>query len=246
MGNKKKGRGWKIALLILAIIIAVIAIAGFSFLNSGKNSEAVKEYEKQITAETEKVTEQRISEIDQITQDVLSSLDIEGNGADGGQAGDNPGTDANNSGTGTSGTSSGTQGGSTAAAANVKSQLTEAQKETIKSELKTKYYGILEQQKQDALGMVNSLLSQAKSDYKAAAAAGKGVSGLIPQYMAKVDTMEASMDSSFNATVSKMEEQFEAFGIDGSEIISDYRAQYKSIKEANRKAFMDKALAAVK
>ena len=54
------------------------------------------------------------------------------------------------------------------------------------------------------------------------------------------------MDASFQTLIGKMEEQLESEGIDPEPIIKEYEAEYKRIKDENRSAMMDKAMAAVK
>lgn len=120
-----------------------------------------------------------------------------------------------------------------------------AEKKLLEESLDKRYRGILEQLKGEATGMLNGLLSQAKADYEALKVSGKNdavtIGNLAGRYLDRVDVMESHMDASFNTVVQDMETHLKAQGIDPAPIISKYRSEYQQVKEANRKAFMDKA-----
>lgn len=241
--EKRKGRKWKIVVFALLLIAAFAAIAVFTFLNAGKNSVGAREYAEKISAATDAVTEKRLSEVDQATQQVLAELGVE--------SPEIPKDDKSqgNSGATASGAEVGSQSGDGQPDPE-QQKIAEQKKQALVNALKEKYYGILNVQKQDAMGMVNNLLEQAKRDYKALSASGGktpiALGNLLTEYMAKSNTMEANMDKSFEATVGKMEEQFSALGIDGTTVVTEFRSEYKSVKESNRKYFMDKAWDAIK
>lgn len=120
-------------------------------------------------------------------------------------------------------------------------------KEELRNRLVASYDQVLKHQQSMAVSMVNNLAAQALSDYRALKASGEdskaNLSKLASEYFAKASIMESQVDSSFNAVLGKMETQLEAQGIDPDPIISQYQAEYKKIKAANRKAMMDQMMA---
>lgn len=217
--------------MTLVLLIACIAVAAVFFL-VGQNSEEKKRYEAEIKQKAQSFTEKIVTELDQVDT------------SDEGLAGvTNPVSP-------------------TEAPPEI---LTEAEKQVIADELarledqrkqqvlqtlSVAYSKALDQQKQEAFQMVDNLITQAKADWEAlkksgkASAAAKGT--LASEYLAKSKVMEAQMDDSFEALIRKMEEQLNEEGIDPTAIIEQYRAEYKKIKEENRTAMMDKAIAAIK
>ncbi len=229
--NKKRK---SIIIFLLIIIASLIAVAVF-FL-AGQYFQEKKDYEAQTNQESQAFTENLITELDQVDtseEGVLSEDTLSG----------------------------------TKTTTKVPEEIiTEVEKKVIGEELaklndkkkqkalqalSVAYSKALNQQKLQAFTMVDKLIDQAKVDWaeigndnsdESALARGK----ILTEYLAKSKVLEEQMDASFNALISKMEEQLTAEEIDSTAIIDQYRAEYQKIKEANRDALMEKAMAAVK
>ncbi len=220
MARTKKTKKSKAPLIIFIILIVLLVAAGitvYSFLQKGKNSDNVKAYSQAISEQTNQVTENLISEIHGLPETI--------------QLGESEITPEEES-------------------KPENQQQTEARKAELQAELVKKYYEILEKQKVEAFSALESLINQAKQDYIALRNSGNKtpatLGNLMSEYMAKVDVMEAQMDRSFETVVGAMKQQLIQQGMDGASIIKEYKTQYNTIKEENRKLFMDKAFAALK
>jgi hypothetical protein len=128
--------------------------------------------------------------------------------------------------------------------------LTAEEKAALTQVVKDKYHTILLNQKDLALGQVQGLIGQAKTEYQSLKGQGTWNAStkvsFISKYMAKVDVLETQMDKDFKGLLSDMEARLVAEGLEATPIIESFQAEYKTIKEANRKAFMDKAKEALK
>lgn len=220
-------------MILLFALIIVVAV----FFLIGENSEGKKQYQEQIRQEAQDFTDELISELDKIdTSEVTSPAAAEGNPA---VSAETPLT----------------------APPEI---ITEAEKEIVSEELakledeqkqralqtlSAAYSKVLEQQKQEAFLMAERFVEQAKADWKALESSGEATAvkrgALISEYLAKSKVIEEQMDVSFETLIAKMEEQLNAEGIDPTAIIEQYRTEYKKIKEENKSALMDKAMAAL-
>lgn len=128
--------------------------------------------------------------------------------------------------------------------------LTAEEKAALTQVVKDKYHTILLNQKDLAIGQVQSLIGEAKTEYQSLKEQGTWDTAakvnFISKYMAKVDVLESQMDKDFNGLLADMEARLVAEGLEATPIIESFQAEYKTIKEANRKAFMDKAKEALK
>lgn len=217
MNKKSKIR---IIVFSIAAILIIISIGIFLFLQSGKNSDDLADYQKQIAEESNEMTDKLITEIERVTEtigndEIDTNNDIEKDNAE--DAVDPP------------------QDTSEA----------EDQKSKVKQELKESFYNILLQQKSNAISMIDGLVEQCKNDYISLRKSNKWniktKANLVSEYLAKFNAMEKQMDKSFDTLINKMKEQFEAEGIDPTSIIQEYRNEYEKTKEENRNMLMDKA-----
>ena len=230
--RQSKRREKKIRLVVtFALLIACITVTAVFFL-WGQNSEESKQYEAQIKQETQDFTEGLISELDQVDT-TEKGLNTEN---------------------------------STVAPTEVPpGVITETEKQVIGEELakldderkqqvlqtlSVAYSKALNQQKQEAFSMVENLVAQGKADWAALVANGENTAAnkakLVSEYLAKSKVMEEQMDASFASLTKKMEEQLNAEGIDPTEIIAQYQAEYDKIKSENKSAMMKKVMDAVK
>ena len=123
-------------------------------------------------------------------------------------------------------------------------------KQELLRSLAEQYSGIMHNQEEEALNMLDQLIAQGKSEWNEIVAKGENtpiVKGeKISEYFAMVNVMEKNMDASMNTVLATMEEQMKAEGIEAKPIIDQYRTDYNNIKEANRGVMFNKAIAALK
>jgi len=229
--NKSKKRNVGLILLCIIVLCAVVLTAFFLI---GEFSQAKRDYEAQIKKETQDMTEKLISEIDEV--------DTSDEGLTSSEA--------------VNGSSSTTQVPAAVRTEAEKdvigqelSKLEDERKQMVLQTLSAAYSSALNQQKQEALQMVDDLIAQGKAEWAALVTKGEGTAvnkaAMASEYLAKSQVMEDQMDSSFDALVAKMEEQLQAEGIDPTAIINQYKEEYNRIKEENRKAFMSKVMGAI-
>ena len=221
------------SLYVLCTLLLIIAAIIMLFLILGQQSNEKKQYEEKIRQETETMTDELITELDRI----------------------------NTSGGGFWNADEKDMAVSAKAPGEV---ISESEKQMIDKELKkiddekkrkilltlsAAYSQVLNRQKQEAFSRLESLVAQAKADWAALGDGGDRAvkkAALIFEYLAKAEVLEEQTDASFGSLMSKMQEQLENAEIDSSEIIAQYKAEYKRMKEENRKLLMDKAVNAVK
>lgn len=216
-------------LLIALLIITLLIVAVFFFV--GFNSPEKKEYEISLEKEMSAMTAELIQELDALfdenqriaSEDIVGSEDLKIVDS-ASQPGENIVVSPENG----------------------SKELDKAEKELLKQRLMASYEQVLAQQKNLAISMINGLAAQAVSDYNALKASGNdskaNLSKLASEYLAKSQVMESQVDRSFNTVINKMESQLRSEGIDPDPIIGKYKAEYRSIKETNRKKLMDKML----
>lgn len=229
MWLKLESRKTKINSVLLAltgIIILLVVTAGI-FWYIGSNSEGRILYEAKNSKEVEKITEHSVEAIKEIdTKEILTSN-----------------ADSN-------------QNDITLTATEERILIQEVAKidDTGKQELlrslAEQYSGIMHNQEEEALNMLDQLIAQGKSEWNEIVAKGENtpiVKGeKISEYFAMVNVMEKNMDASMNTVLATMEEQMKAEGIEAKPIIDQYRTDYNNIKEANRGVMFNKAIAALK
>lgn len=221
--NKKNKRGMFITIGIMVVIIAV-AVFGYNLI--GPNSDKNKEFEKQNAKETEELTDKLVGEIEKIdTQGIMD-------------------------GTGEPDVTAVLPAEEQKIIDQELAKIDDAKKQQVLQALAENYNSILNQQKLEAIGMIENLIAQGKAEWQVLVANGENTpaaKGLkASEYLAKVKIMENNMDASFAAVVAKMDEQLKAQGIDASPIIDKYKADYENIIEENKKVMMDKAISAIK
>ncbi len=220
----------KIIIITLVAFLLIMSGAIAVILNMGKSSEEAKLYADKIQEESMESGEQTNTELDQAIVSAKEEVaTISGNSA-------NDETEQLNM------EGSSDDKGPLSLTAEEKAALTQVVKE--------KYHTILLNQKDLALGQVQSLIGEAKTEYQSLKEQGTWDTAakvnFISKYMAKVDVLEFQMDKDFNGLLADMEARLVAEGLEAAPIIESFQAEYKTIKEANRKAFMDKAKEALK
>jgi|GEM_PF-2831036 len=210
------------SLLSIFIILAGFFIAGF-------NSEDVKEYEAKTLKTTQAFTQQLVTEIESTdTSDTSLMAENPPAAAPAGLI---------------------TEGEKQVISQEL-SKLEDERKQRVLQTLSVTYSQALNQQKNQAFAMVDGLLGEAKAEYLTLTASGEATAvnkgKLATEFLAKANVMEGQMDASFDSLVGTMEQQLLSEGIEPDIIIAKYRAEYNSIKEANRSALMAKAMAALK
>ncbi len=214
-----------IALILTLIIILLAAIAAFFHL--GQNSDEKRQYEEKIRQEAGEFTGELITELDQVdtSDEGISQADTA-----------EPDEDI-------------TESEKQLLSKELAKQTDERKRQVLKT-LTAAYSKTLQAQKREAFNQVEALVAQGKADWNALKASGENTAAnkgaLASEYLAKSQVLEAQMDASFQTLIGKMEEQLESEGIDPEPIIKEYEAEYKRIKDENRSAMMDKAMAAVK
>lgn len=231
---KKKSRASSVV-YVLASIATVIIIAVVIFFYSGANSEGKRQYEAQIKQESQEFIDKLISELDQIDMTDQGLAE----------------TKAENGTAATSEVPSGIISDSEKQIIGKElAKLDDARKQQVLQTLSVSYSNALNQQKAEAFSMAAVLIEQGKADWAALKAKGENTSAskmkLASEYLAKSEVMEAQMDANFYALMAKMEKQLKAEGINPTNIIRGYEAQYEKIKEQNKKEMIDKAMAAIK
>jgi len=220
--NKK--RKIRIIVFPIAAIVFVLCIGVFLLLQSGKNSDDLVDYQKQIAEESNEMTDTLISEIESV-KDTIVNREID--------------TFENNEKDTTVNT----------AEPQPDTVKVDEQRTKIEQALKESYYKILLEQKANAISMIDGLVDQCKEDYISLRKSNKwnltAKANLVSEYLAKFDAMEKQMDKSFNTLINKMKEQFESEGIDSTSIIQEYRNEYEKTKKENRSILMDKAFDAI-
>jgi hypothetical protein len=231
---KHKRTKGKIGLVVtFVLLIACITVTAVFFL-WGQNSKENKQYEAQLKQETESFTDNLVSKLDTIDTGIKDTTTAAG-------VGEISATEAPDE------------------------LITEAEKEVIGEELaklenerqqrilqtlSVAYSQALNEQKQEAFKMADDLIAQGKADWASLVKKGENTAvnkgKLASEYLAKSKVMEEQMDASFKTLTSKMEDQLTAEGIDPTAIIAQYEAEYKKIKQENKSALMEKAMAAVK
>lgn len=216
-GEKTKKRGRKKIIVLILVLVAAVAVIAAAFLLMGQNSEGKKQYQQEIQQEARNFTDQLIDGLDDSSGASTGELLTEGEQQ---------------------------------AVAKELAKLDDTKKQQTLKTLSAAYSQALNKQKQEAFRMADNLVEEGKADWKALAARGENTAAnkakLASEYLARSAVLENQMDESFNALISKMEAQLTAEGIDPSELIAEYNAQYKKIKAENKSALMDKAMAALK
>lgn len=226
--NRKRKKGLVLALILLFALVAVLA----AFFLIGQNSEGKKQYEVQIKQETQSFTDEIVSELDRIdTSD--EGLAAESATVPPAEAPPEIVTETEKE-----------------AVSQELAKLEDERKQRVLQTLSVAYSKALEQQKQEAFSMADSLIAQAKADWKALGSSERTdpvkKGALISEYLAKVNVMEKQMDASFNSLIQKMTEQLQAEGIDPTALVAQYKVEYNKIKKENKDALISKAMAAVK
>lgn len=225
MVNKKtKIKSLLIALTVI-IILSVITVGLFWF--TGSNSKGKIQYANKNAKEIEQITANSVDAIDKIDTQKILNGDEESNQKE-------ITLPVNEQ--------------------NVLNQelakMDDAKKQELLKSLAASYSIIMQQQKTEALNMLENLIAQGKSEWDEIVAKGEDtpiVKGeKISEYFAMVNVMEKNMDASVNTVLATMEKQMEAEGIEAKPIINQYRLDYQNIKEANRGAMFDKAIEAIK
>ncbi len=234
--RERKGNKRRISYILASVaIIIVIIIAIVIFFYFGEYSEEKKQYESQIKQESEAFTDGLISELDQVdTSDQgLAAENTENGEITSSEVPAEINTDSEKQIIGEE-----------------LAKLDDERKQQVLQTLSISYSKALNQQKAEALNMAARLSNQGKADWEELVSKGEKTSAnkvkLASEYLAKSKTMEYQMDASFSALIQKMEEQLKAEGIDPTNIIAGYQAEYEKIKEQNKKEMMDKAMAAIK
>ncbi len=222
--EKRKKR--TLAVIGLSLCSILIILAGFFIVWT--HSDEVKEYEARTTKTAQAFTEQLVSEIES-TDTSDDSLQAEAPPAEAPKA---LITEAEKQ-----------------VIAQELSKLEDERKQRVLQTLSVTYSQALNQQKNQAFAMVDELLAEAKAEYLTLAESGQATAvnkgKLATEFLAKANVMESQMDASFSSLISTIEQQLSAEGIDPGAIVAKYRAEYNSIKEANRSALMEKAMAAL-
>ncbi|HVI40021.1 MAG TPA: hypothetical protein VM577_05125 [Anaerovoracaceae bacterium] len=234
--REHKGNKRRISyILASAAIIIVIIIAVVIFFYFGANSEEKKQYESQIKQQSQTFIDDLISELDQVdTSDQGLAAENTGNGES--SSSEVPAEINTNS--------------EKRIIGEELAKLNDAKKQQVLQTLSVSYSRVLNEQKAEALNMAASLIGQGKADWAELVAKGENTTAnkvkLASEYLARSKAMESQMDASFSALMQKMEEQLKAEGIDPTNIIAGYQAEYEKIKAQNKKEMMDKAMAAMK
>lgn len=227
--NRKVGLAVTLVLLIACITVAAV------FFLWGQNSQESKEYEAQIKQETQDFTDRQISKLDQIdtTDKGLNTEDNVDNAIPSTNVPSGVITEAEKQ-----------------MIAEELAKIEDDRKQQVLQTLSVAYSKALDEQKQAAFNMVETLIAQGKTDWAALVAKGENTAAnkakLASEYLAKSQVMEEQMDASFASLTKKMEEQLNAEGIDPTEIIAQYQAEYDKIKSENKKAMMEKVMGALK
>jgi len=233
--RERKGNKRRISYILASVAVIIIIIAVVIFFYSGANSEEKKQYESQMKQESQAFTDGLISELDQVD---TSDQGLAAENAENGEIASSEvpaeiNTDSENKIIGEE-----------------LARLDNARKQQVLQTLSISYSKVLNEQKAEALNMAARLIDQGKSDWAELVAKGENTTAnkakLASEYFARSKAMEAQMDASFSALMQKMEEQLKAEGIEPTNIIAGYQAEYEKIKAQNKKNLMDKALAAMK
>lgn len=225
-GKKKKKR---ITFITITVIILIIAVVGVAYSILGPNSEKNKEFEKQNSIETEELTDKLVEEIEDIdTKAVKDDKD------DAVEADISPALPAEDQ----------------KIIDQEAAKMDDAKKQQLLQTLAANYNSILNQQKAGAIAMIENLIAQGKAEWEAMVAAGENTPAAkgakISEYLAMINTMEKNMDASVEKVLARMEQQMKDEGIEATPIIDKYRADYESIKAANRSIMLNKAKEALK
>ena len=231
MANKRNTKGnnrrKRIAIALMLSFILILGAAAAVFFLLGQNSDGKRQYEEAVRQETGAFTERLIGELDQIdtSNDEINKADAEIPEV-------------------------------TVTEAEKKmlelelSKLNDERDQQVLKTLTAAYSQTLQAQKQKAIELIEALVAQGKADWADLVAKGENTAAnkglLASEYLAKSRILEGQMDASFQTLMDKMEAQLRAEGFDPAPIIKEYEAEYKRIKEENRKAFMNKALSAIK
>lgn len=217
---------------ILASIVTVSMIAVVIFFYWGANSVEKKQYESQIKQETQAFTDSLISELDQVNTSE-SAVETTKGGISPSEAPPETVTGA----------------GKKIITGELNKLDDEAKQQALQT-LSAAYSKAFSEQKAEALRIAARLIDEGKADWAALKAKDEATAEnkvkLASEYLAKANAVEAQMDASFNALTDKMEEQLKEEGIDPTNIIAGYQAEYKKVKEQYKKEIMDKAMAAIK
>jgi len=224
VNKKTKIKSLLIALTVI-IILSVITVGLFWF--TGSNSKGKIQYANKNAKEIEQITANSVDAIDKIDTQKILNGDEESNQKE-------ITLPVNEQ--------------------NVLNQelakMDDAKKQELLKSLAASYSIIMQQQKTEALNMLENLIAQGKSEWDEIVAKGEDtpiVKGeKISEYFAMVNVMEKNMDASVNTVLATMEKQMEAEGIEAKPIINQYMVDYQNIKEANRGAMFDKAIEAIK
>lgn len=233
VGKRKNRKMGIIGVCSFFLVIAAVIIAVFFLW--GQNSQESKQYEAQIKEEAQEFTEELISELDQIdtTEEGLIPEDNAGEAVPPTEVPSGVITEAEKQ-----------------VIAEELAKLDDERKQQVLQNLSVAYSKALSEQKQEAFNMVENLIAQGKADWAALVAKGENTAvnkgKLASEYLAKSKVMEDQMDVSFASLTKKMEEQLNAEGIDSTEIIAQYKAEYEKIKQENKSTLMEKVMAAVK
>ena len=229
----KKGRKRRGLFITVSLLLVACAIAVAIFFLIGEYSQGKKEYEAQIKVQAQELTDKLVSDIKEVdtTDDGLSQQQTVNEDPEEVPEGIITGTEKK-------------------LVAEELAKQEDERKQKVLQTLTVAYSKALDEQKQEAFQMVDSLVAQGKADWTALVANGEGTAvnkaKLASEYLAKSDVMESEMDASFDILVATMQDQLNAEGIDPTSIIDGYRAEYEKIKGENRQALMDKVLDQIK
>lgn len=230
--SSKNNRKKPAKIIIITLVVFLLVIGGIVavFLNVGKSSEEARFYADKIQEESRQSEELARVELDQaivLAKKEFAVLSDTSVNAETGQLNIEVSSDDKGP-----------------------LSLTAEEKAALTQVVKDKYHTILLNQKDLAIGQVQSLIGEAKTEYQSLKEQGDWDTAakvnFISKYMAKVDVLESQMDKDFNGLLADMEARLVAEGLEATPIIESFQAEYKTIKEANRKAFMDKAKEALK
>lgn len=239
--NNRKVKSRKKIVIISILVIILLLLCMIAVFIFGGNSQDKKEYKEQIANESQTFTEQLLAQMDSFVEaqkngEQADPNEIENNG----QEGVNP----------TQPTTYQLTAEQQAVVEQEKAKLKDEKKQALLQSLAENYTSVMNQQKDQAFSMLDSLLAQGKAEWSTLQSQGKATptakGSLASEYMAKVTSLEKTIDASFATIIAKMESQLKTEGIEPEPIIAQYQADYKKIKESNRDAMFDKAMRAIK
>ncbi|MEG2199951.1 MAG: hypothetical protein RRY25_06700, partial [Anaerovorax sp.] len=242
MKTKNKSKKKKRIIILMAVLLVGIILAAFLFFYLSANSHEKKEYAAEISKQSQAFTEKLLAQMDQIA------------GLTGGSGSKNHKQESEKSKMSADGASNEpVPSALTAAEQKIideeKAKLKDQRKQELLQTMSQNYTGVMNQQKNQAFAMLDSLLAQGRSEWMSLKAQGKATptakSALASEYLGKVAALESTIDGSFAAIIGKMETQLRAEGIDPAPIVAQYQAEYESIKSSNRSAMFNKAMNAM-